>query len=172
MLSRRVKQRVKQRGKFALGGAFTFAIVCAAAFVFVQFRGSSTGARENATPSQVAVVAASPSSPTAPVATSIVWENSFESAMQRAQNERKPVMIDFYTDWCGVCKNVDAETYPNPAVIQKSQNFVMVKVDAESRTDLASRFNVNAYPTFVFTNSQGAVLFKNANGYSPQSLFN
>ena len=88
----------------------------------------------------------------------IVWRSDYEAALKEAAQARKPVMVDFYTDWCGACKMMDAEAYTNASVIDESRNFVMVKVDAEKRTDLAQKFKVDGYPTILWMNADEKVL--------------
>ena len=84
------------------------------------------------------------------------WAAGFESALEQAQVEGRLVMIDFYTDWCGWCKKLDHETYRDPQVVERLRRMVTVKVDAESRTDLAQRYGVRSYPTIVFTDGAGS----------------
>lgn len=101
---------------------------------------------------------------------SIAWEGSYESALETARQSNKPVMVEFYTDWCGVCKSMDAQTFPAPEVVAESQNFVNVRVNAESRTDLAQQYGVSGYPTFVFLDSNGNVRSSVAGGFSPANF--
>ena len=91
-------------------------------------------------------------------ARSIVWRQNFEAAQAEAAKSHKPLMVDFYTEWCGACKMMDAEAYTNADVIRASQKFVMVKVDAEKRADLAQKFKVDGYPTLVWLDNSGNVL--------------
>lgn len=119
-------------------------------------------------------VAAAPTSVSAPgavapppVAGSIIWEASYESAMDIARQTGKPVMVDFYTDWCGVCKRLDAETFPASEVIAESQNFVSVRVNAEVRTDLAQQHGISKYPTILFLDSGGNALNRFEGSYPP-----
>jgi len=102
----------------------------------------------------------------APVAGSILWETSYESAMETARQSGKPLMINFYTDWCGVCKQLDANTFPAGEVIAESQNFVNVKINAEVRTDLARQYGVHSYPTILFLDANGNTLNRFAGGYA------
>ncbi len=88
----------------------------------------------------------------------IVWSKTFEEAQAEAVKSHKPLMVDFYTDWCSACKMLDRDGYTNADVIQQSQKFVMVKVDAEKRQDLALRFNVTGYPTLLWLDADGKVL--------------
>jgi thiol:disulfide interchange protein DsbD len=87
---------------------------------------------------------------------------SFEQVLARAKSEGRPVMIDFFADWCAACKELDRETYPATEVISESGRFVTVKVDATNSDDaldaLMERFGVEGLPTVAFISSGGEVL--------------
>jgi thioredoxin-related protein len=62
----------------------------------------------------------------------IIWL-SVEQAAGRLQQEKRPVLIDLYTNWCGWCKQMDKNTYSNRKVKQYLEDkFYTVKVDAET----------------------------------------
>ncbi len=88
----------------------------------------------------------------------IVWRSDYEAAVKEAVKTRKPLMVDFYTDWCGACKLMDAEAYTDADIREQAQKFVMVKIDAEKRTDLAKRFEVTGYPTILWLDGDAKVL--------------
>lgn len=50
------------------------------------------------------------------------------------EKEKRKVMIDLYTSWCGWCKRMDKSTFQNPEIAQYlNDNFYAVKFDAESK---------------------------------------
>jgi len=62
----------------------------------------------------------------------IKWMN-IEEAMKKQDSMPKTVMIDMYTDWCGWCKKMDAETFSNPELAGYiNANFYPVKFNAET----------------------------------------
>lgn len=65
----------------------------------------------------------------------IVWLD-FESGYAKAITEKKMLLVDAYTDWCGWCKVMERETYSDKKVIKKvNTHFVTVKLNPEkSRT--------------------------------------
>ncbi len=85
----------------------------------------------------------------------IKWEDSFEGAMQKARAQNKPILIDFYADWCGPCKLMDERVYPDRQVIAQSRNWVTVKVNGEKRPDVMGAYGLNGYPTLVFAHGNG-----------------
>ena len=59
---------------------------------------------------------------------------TLKEAQEAMLKEKKPILIDLYTDWCGWCKVMDKKTYTNPKVIAYlQQNFYPVKLNAETR---------------------------------------
>jgi thiol:disulfide interchange protein DsbD len=82
----------------------------------------------------------------------IVWEHDYEKGLELARNSDKPILIDFYTEWCVYCKDMDRDTYSNSNVIQKSTEFVCIKVDGDNRPDVRENYFIDSYPTTVFLN--------------------
>ena len=62
-------------------------------------------------------------------------------------NGEKPVLVDFYADWCGPCKMM------NPILkdLKKSMGDAIniIKVDAEKNADAAIKYNVRGVPTLM-----------------------
>jgi len=62
----------------------------------------------------------------------VKWYTIDEALKLNATAPRK-IMMDVYTDWCGWCKKMDAETFDHPVIARYiNQNFYPVKFDAES----------------------------------------
>jgi thioredoxin-related protein len=62
---------------------------------------------------------------------------ALDDAATNLKNEKRPVLIDLYTDWCGWCKVMDRKTYSNKNVINYVQSkFYPVKFDAEGRKSI------------------------------------
>lgn len=74
----------------------------------------------------------------------------------------KPVMLDFYADWCNACKVMDAITFTDPRVQKILSHFVVIKVDVTANTAddkaILNYFDVVAPPTFIFFSAQGQQL--------------
>ena len=100
----------------------------------------------------------------------IVWEPTFEGAMQRARTENLPLMIDFYTDWCGWCKELDRQVFPAKAVVEESKKWVSIRINAEKRPDVAGAYGVTGYPTIIFAQKNGVPL-STLPGFAPVPEF-
>lgn len=94
-------------------------------------------------------------------------------AVTRAQAEKKPVMIDFITDWCMWCDTLDRNTYTNAKVAAfVSDNVVPIKIDAEKGEgiSLAKKYGVSGYPTILLIKSDGEEIDRIV-GYAPPEPF-
>jgi thioredoxin-related protein len=62
---------------------------------------------------------------------------SIEEAIQLTTQEPRVLMIDVYTDWCGWCKRMDANTFSDPAIVSMlNSHFYPVKLNAEGKEDI------------------------------------
>lgn len=91
-------------------------------------------------------------------ANEVHWsEPPYDDILKKANNESKHVFIDFYTTWCGPCKQLDKVTYQDEKVVGFLNSIVAAKYDAEKGEgkELAARFKVKAYPTMVLLGPDG-----------------
>lgn len=78
-------------------------------------------------------------------------------ARQLAKKSGHLIMLDFETEWCGFCKEMDKKTLPADEVKEyMSSNIILVKVDAESDSGryLAMKYRISGYPTFLFVDDK------------------
>ncbi|HOX09415.1 MAG TPA: thioredoxin family protein, partial [Candidatus Omnitrophota bacterium] len=85
----------------------------------------------------------------------ITWAGNLNSALKEAKSKNKPVMADFYTDWCGWCKKLDRDTYADPEVANLAKKFICVKVNGDKYPTLVSKYGVSGYPTIIFLGPAG-----------------
>lgn len=80
-------------------------------------------------------------------------------ALLDAKTAGKPVMLDFYADWCVACKEFERYTFHQPAVEAQLKNFVLLQVDVtRSEPDdfeLLQHLQVLGLPTIDFWDEQG-----------------
>ncbi len=87
---------------------------------------------------------------------SIQWGRSINSAMADAKKSNRLVMLEFYTDWCGYCKKLEATSYQDPKVVGLTNQLIPVKLNAEKEgLQQARQYKVSGFPTIVFVNSEG-----------------
>lgn len=100
----------------------------------------------------------------------------FEAALAQAKHDCKPVMIDFFADWCAACKELDQYTYTDSAVTAEADRFVRIKVDGtedhDVLEDLYERFGIQGLPTVAFVGATGQVLSDpRVTGFLPAEKF-
>lgn len=90
-----------------------------------------------------------------------IVEQDYDKALRLAQSEDKLLFIDFYTDWCGPCKELDKLVFAD-AETQKelSKNVVLLKYNAEKddQFHLSKFHHILSYPTGIALTKDGKVL--------------
>ncbi len=90
--------------------------------------------------------------------------DSFEEAVQLAQQQGKPIFIDFYADWCIPCKQMDKTVFSDPNVgVFMNEHFVNIKLDTTDGSGWNSKLKQNVFksaslPMYVFIDAQGNYL--------------
>lgn len=72
-----------------------------------------------------------------------VSNENFESEVLKSE---KPVLIDFYADWCGPCKMVSPIV---EQIAKEHEDIKVVKVNIDDNQDLAVKYGVTAIPTLI-----------------------
>ena len=79
-----------------------------------------------------------------------------------AKSAGKPVMLDFYADWCAYCKTMEKKVFPDPQVVAALENVVMLQADITVQDDadkaLASHLKMTAPPALYFWDKDGTAL--------------
>jgi thioredoxin-related protein len=101
------------------------------------------------------------------------WLTDLPTAMERAQKEKKAVLLDFTgSDWCPWCVKLKSEVFDQfEFAAYAASNLIMVEVDFPNRKRisvdqlnanyaLASKYGVKGYPTIIILNSEGQKLGK------------
>jgi thioredoxin-related protein len=117
----------------------------------------------------------------------IYWTRglSWQQVKEKAKKENKYIFLDCFATWCGPCKLMDQQVYPNETVGNFfNKNFICVKVQMDrTKTDneevkswysdanvISRDYHVEGFPTFIFLTPQGTLVnkdlgFKNINAF-------
>lgn len=88
------------------------------------------------------------------------WFNTLEEATSAAKESGRPILVDFWADWCTACKVMDREVYSDSAFAEAARGFVAVRINYDKKTAIARKYNVSELPTLVFTDSFGGEIFR------------
>lgn len=83
---------------------------------------------------------------------------------QQAKQQNKPVLLDFYADWCIECKEMDAYTFTDPKVKHLLEPYILLRADITANSPqnkvLLHHFNIIAPPAFLFFNADGKEIYR------------
>ena len=90
------------------------------------------------------------------------WVYDEVEGFEIAQREDKLVMLDFYASWCAACNELDHQTYSDPAVAARLEDYVNVKLDfsrtSETTKALTEKYQIPGLPVVIFMDSERTVL--------------
>ncbi|WBX98291.1 thioredoxin family protein [Chryseobacterium gambrini] len=100
-------------------------------------------------------------------------ESNFTTVLAKAKKENKLVFIDAYTTWCGPCKLMAKNIFPQKTVGDYyNSHFINAKIDMEKGEgiEIAKKYNVKAFPTYLFVDGNGELVHRTL-GYVEENDF-
>ena len=88
---------------------------------------------------------------------------TWSDMLAKAKAENKLIFVDVYTQWCGPCKKVAKEVFPQKEVGDTYNNkFINYQIDAESEEGkkFVEKYPIGGYPSFFFIDGEGKVRHK------------
>lgn len=92
----------------------------------------------------------------------IAWQPYGPETLAAAKAAGRPVVLDFYADWCLPCKELDLRTFSDDRVVALSRHFAMLRLDLTRRQpdqdEILRRYRVRGVPTVIFFDSSAMEL--------------
>jgi thioredoxin-like negative regulator of GroEL len=114
-------------------------IVCAAAWAFSLGSASARAGSETA---------------------GVPWQTSVPKAAPAALAANKPLLLEFWADWCPPCKVMDEQVYSDATVVRAMTKVVPVRIDVDKQQPLVRKYEIASMPTLLFADSYGNELFR------------
>jgi len=101
------------------------------------------------------------------------FTGSWQETLDKAKAEDKTIFMDCYTSWCGPCKKLAKEVFPDEdlgAIF--NEHFISIKVDMEKGEgiNLKDQLQVSAFPTMLFINANGEEMHRVVGYRTPEKL--
>lgn len=119
------------------------------------------------------VLALPPCARAAEVPAQIEWTTNFATALAKAGASHKPLMVEFWAEWCGWCHVLERTTFADANVVRLAQDFVAVRIDTEGPEDqaqVAARYGITGLPTMLFLAPSGRTVLQ-LSGYQQPEEF-
>ncbi|MCS7028900.1 MAG: thioredoxin family protein [Bacteroidia bacterium] len=101
------------------------------------------------------------------------FKGTWNDLLAKAKAEKKPFFVDVYAVWCGPCKWMSKHTFTHPQVAEyANKNFIPYKLDGErgEGPKIVQEYQVQAYPTILFFNSEGKLVGSQVGAQDPESF--
>jgi thiol:disulfide interchange protein DsbD len=89
----------------------------------------------------------------------VVGQAQLDAALAEAQRQGRPVLVDFFAEWCVACKVLEEETLTVPPVLAAMEGWTLIRADiteitAENQT-IMEAWNIVGLPCLVFLDTRG-----------------
>ncbi|HEX9512536.1 MAG TPA: thioredoxin fold domain-containing protein [Puia sp.] len=100
-------------------------------------------------------------------------ESDWSKALEEARKQNKFIFLDAYASWCGPCKLLKKNTFPDKEAGEFfNRNFINVAIDMEKGVgpELSEQYRVDAYPTLIITDAEGKIVTYTQGYMKPKQL--
>lgn len=101
------------------------------------------------------------------------FHGSWADALEKAKTEEKIIFVDAFASWCGPCKRMASQTFPDPKAGEYyNANFINLKIDMEKpeNSEFANKYPVSSYPTLFFIDATGKIVLKEVGAKNVEQL--
>jgi thiol:disulfide interchange protein DsbD len=89
----------------------------------------------------------------------IKWIPYDQDIIAAAAKEKKPLILDFYADWCPPCVTMEKRIFKDPEVVRLSQNLIAMRLDLTRhqsfQDEVLKQYGVRGVPTVIFLDRKG-----------------
>lgn len=86
------------------------------------------------------------------------WLTSLEEGMIVAKRDGKPMLVDFYADWCGPCKQYKSDVFPTAEFKKAAADYVLVMINVDNQPEVAGRYKIEGIPDIRILDAKGDVV--------------
>lgn len=94
----------------------------------------------------------------------------FVEAIERAKEAQRPLVIDFWAEWCGACLRLKRETLEHPDVVEALRSIELVYIDLDKYPALGDAYGVDAIPDVFFVDKSGRIVDRLQNFEPPEAF--
>jgi len=101
----------------------------------------------------------------------VSWLTDWNETLSKAQAENKPIMIDFYGDFCPICWKLDRETFSDEELSDfLNDNFICLRSNT-GKSSLHESYGIPGVPTIVFASPEGKEISRIVGYKSPNEFY-
>jgi len=88
-----------------------------------------------------------------------LWQSYSKNTFEAAKKSGKPIILDFFADWCLACHELEEKTFSSPEIQEYLKSFVLFRYDATNDSpelkELRKQYQIVGLPTVLFFNTKG-----------------
>ncbi len=100
----------------------------------------------------------------------IAFLNAYTEALAEARQSGKPLLVFFSTEECIYCHQMLEKTFQDQQVVELSEKFICVQIEASEAPEICKDFHIQAFPTVQFITADGIPLHRVLGRKEPEVL--